>query len=951
MAMMRARAAAAAGKSAPSSGDPSSSSSATGPVKGTPIEMTLYRVAAQSDPVWKQTIKIPDVLFHDARNKGKAKEDGQSSAKQQETCRVLGMQYSPDGRVIALHIHLSHKDATTRAITQAIDAVALYAIDDGNLLALTPISTSTTNNPPLNSNLTWTTLPPAPRSRPRHISHSAAVSSAAATAALAANFVTSATSGSGPGANGLGRFQHLMGGSGAASSASSSSSNATSALPSQRILTADSPARGGTGQDEDLMRGWASLAEETQCHTCLLVPSTDDNGAHGIALLMQGRVFFAFVPFAQHGGSSQRVLASRVNDGQVQAILLHRQDSQSLQAHILATGSSPRYLSSLSTLDSILTLSSTLSQSFAQALDLTFLLKAVYRTLKAPVQPAPSSLSTHQVTALPPLTRFIYTLACVGANFSQDVTAQLVLSTLDGSPSEMVETLLLNALVEGKAAQMQTEIKGVYEVIEAVASELARLLDSLGTLLNDLRGWTAWKEQSADFFASSTGEDVVLTQLKYLKHIRTLTHHLISYSQGERLAWDEWSKWLVWERNRLESLKTSEVDPMDPTTFDPLVVVELIRRRFISTELDWIVCGVVASRDKQPQNEEEDDEMKGDDSEESFVKQERTESEGSKQVDEEKEPPAVPLDQVHLPESLTEPKKLDLQPKMAQTLSWLDDEIESESTAAGAEQNATDPLSQAQTHTAYHHLFESGPRTQLSNRATGFDNDVFKSTPYTIDTYMRKLTHDVKAMFMGMPGRLSAQEESTKCWVQEIMPMGLSLNVGQGVAAKAGVASLPVPLERSEKQDDDDVFEAMAQRSTVAYSGDYDLTLAIPSKHDGHTFYTAALDDSHSNSQLIACASSGSSIGLLDDKRAVYFARSTLGVMVTQLTNDDGAVQKEQERREETKKDEVDLAVSATRGLAASLHRLPSDAQDATATAAVGTEQWAAQTLNFWDVK
>lgn len=115
MAMMRARAAAAAGKAGPSSGAGGSADSGSGIVKGTAIEMTLYRIGSEADQVWKQSIKVPDVVFDDVKGKGKDKD-----VKQHETCRVSGMQYSPDGEDADVQMRLGCRFSDPLSLSQAV---------------------------------------------------------------------------------------------------------------------------------------------------------------------------------------------------------------------------------------------------------------------------------------------------------------------------------------------------------------------------------------------------------------------------------------------------------------------------------------------------------------------------------------------------------------------------------------------------------------------------------------------------------------------------------------------------------------------------------------------------------------------------------------------------------------------------------------------------------------
>jgi len=89
MAAMRARAAAAAGlPSGSSTGDV-----ASGPVKGQPVEMSLWRIGSEMELVWKQQIKMPDALFEE----GEERTGLAAKEREQETLTVAGMQWSPNG--------------------------------------------------------------------------------------------------------------------------------------------------------------------------------------------------------------------------------------------------------------------------------------------------------------------------------------------------------------------------------------------------------------------------------------------------------------------------------------------------------------------------------------------------------------------------------------------------------------------------------------------------------------------------------------------------------------------------------------------------------------------------------------------------------------------------------------------------------------------------------------
>ncbi|CAO1630603.1 unnamed protein product [Sympodiomycopsis kandeliae] len=959
MAMMRARAAAAAGKPGPSSVGGSDSSS--GSLKGASIEMTLYRVNTESDPVWKQSIKIPDVLFDDIKPSKDGKGPGDPTEKECETTRVTGMQYSLDGRTIALHVHVIRSQLDLEKVNSSISLVAVYSIQGGNLLALVPLTSHPNLTSAVHSNLSWIRLPRQRRSRLGNTSKSSGTAaqnisvSAANTISIASSFVSS-TGSAGTGSGGAGggggagaRFQHLMGGSGGADT-----SNKASVLPSQRGLIAETPAKAGRRPGEDLLRGWTSLdSDEQDTGDCLLVPSQDDQGRPGVALLYQGRVYFAFVPVVdtlQSMSAMSHVARAWLQDGQMRAIVLDKGSSPSFQLQMFS--SSPRFLScpkTLSSLESILKLSSAMSRTCANALDLVHLSQSVYQTLKTFTQPGPSTLSTHQVTSLPPLTRFIYTLSCVAQNFSQDISNHLVLSICDGNPTEMIETLLLNALVDGKSTAMQSEIKTVYEVLEGVTSELSRVLDHLGTLLQELQGWTRWFDRVQGFFPSDINstslEDHLSKQFTILKHLRNLSHQVICYSQGERLAWDEWLKWSSWERSRLESLKTSNNDPMDPKTFDPLVVIELVQRGFGSGELDWILCEKKKEIVKPKRNDNDEDISHGDeqqdedDTEQSFVKPEQKEKDASTDAT---DVAISDSSQVELPASLLNDNTVPdgaMQSKLAETISWLQ---------PGSQANSK-RKTQVPNSTPYHRLFQEGPASHSDHR-----QDVYTMTPHATPYYMTALTQGIKDIFMGMPERLTESSQQDRQLIAEISTSDIDV---KGSQDGMGVVSLPVPLT-ARSTSELDLFKLLQRHIQVALlnghndNGEEIISLArvVINHSELRAVHTVDL-----TGQRINCSSAtlnnlnqSDKIQLLDSQRILGCSGATM-----RLISLDGEITEAKEEGPAANEENLDISYSHGRQLLALIDRQKGSAttDDANSVEANGAIVWESQTLKFLDVK
>lgn len=955
MAMMRARAAAAAGKAGPSSqSDGGSGSSTSSPVRGAAIEMTLYRVAAEPDAVWKQSIKFPDVVFPPAEE-GKAKQQQQ---QQHETCRVMGMQYSPDGRRIALHIDLVQVDPTSKETTQAITLVALYSIDDGRLVAITQLPcTLAHGRRPLYTNLSWVRMPCDSAATPRRSyatlrasrrSAAHAISMASNAAVLAGNYASSAAaqggSGGGPGA----RFQHLMGGGGGGGGANRSGASASSStLPSQRALTADAPAKGGYGVDEDLMRGWSDLGDhvseaDEEHKTCLLVPTFDG----GIALLLEGRVHFATIPVSLDSSHIHVATSRLTSRGRLQTIAVEAAQDDPSKYRTLAMSLRPRFLSSPRALDAILTLSSILAKSCTQALDLTYLCSAVYKTLRSTgTPPAPSSLSAHQVTSLPPLSRFLYTLACVGGNFSQDVRNHLTLAVCEGTPSDMVETILLNTLVEGKAAGMQSELRNAYEVLEGVASELARLCDAIGGLLVELQGWKG--TPYASFFPPDDAANVA-THLATLRHLRALTHHIVSYAQGERLAWDEWAKWLQWERTRLEALKTSEQDPMDPATFDPLVVVELIRRGWVSCELDWIIAGerVAAGAVQDADNDADDD---GDETEESFQREAKSEvaKEDDGQGKEGGAKEVIPPSEVVVPASHSaNPAGRSL---VEDTLAWLDDGVP-RLTASPPPPSDSRP---------YHRLFEGGP----SNPSM---HSVYDFTPHPIADYTRKLVQGIKDVFVGMPERLAGgdDDDDDESGSREFARFSAPPTTTTGRRADAGIASLPAPPASSDGDAAQREFAYIQRTVRAVWHHDDD---GGKDDADGATkmrFTFASMDgivscdlhDEQGSDRVEEFSDGDANVELLDGQRAIALGKEGAQTPLVLPLSREKRLPLQASHGDDGHSPRIarDVACIAERGVLAVLSRQRSGEGEgeggSAETPAAAAAGWEKQTLAFWRV-
>lgn len=634
IAMMKARAAAAAGlKSSPATDSPGSVD-AEGPLRGTPIEISLWRVGNGTEIVWKRYLTLPDVVL-EGTSVAKDREVNSfehaaipRDSRSQQTTEVLGMQWSPDGQRLAIHAAVSRQPGCF------VTMLVLYSIHDGQIQHVVPLGrcSALRENVPQAMSMDWSnTGLRAEVCRRQSLRPSRWYAELPSVSAfVAAQHAQSSGSTAG------GRFHHLVG---VRNSAGTGQANTTNRflLPSQRGLESDTCAEKSGSEDPELgdfLRDWMALSinddQESEPLTLLLVPGwdivddVDGVSRQGVHILMHGKVPIAFVPLPRSNSEpnsptpSLLLWAKSLQRGEIflSGLQQHNAAYQLCLGSITLPCLCPASREA-EVLMSLVDVTSVIRFHTLTALDQAYTLVAIYKTLSAPSLDRKTSLSTHQAMALPPLRRFQHTLQELANNHVQSIKAGLVTSLASGVHSDMMESLLLNSLSESKWRTMRESIVRIYEVAEFVAGELVVTLGALTRHLEELRGFAHWTKAAfpllPDEMEGLSLAAFVEKLVLLLVSLSVTTHHAIHYSQAERLAWAEMDSWIQWERDRLDSLKTDKADPMDPKTFDPLVIMELVLRNFECKELDWLLLGQRAGHPgagamlDDPSNDDDDD--------------------------------------------------------------------------------------------------------------------------------------------------------------------------------------------------------------------------------------------------------------------------------------------------------------------------------------------------------
>lgn len=402
------------------------------------------------------------------------------------------------GRQIALQITVS-RSTSSESFKRSITAANLYTVQDGLLASVSPLpGASPRPSARGHKQMLWVNLdgatsldrgetPGASRYALKKYPGRSPVDLSPIIALAAA----SPGSGSASGSGGGGRFHALMGGGGG--------TKAEITLPSQRGLESEHASKGGDGEKEDLLRCWSSLAGTSGSEMdLLLIAGQDLNDRSGVWLLLRGKVPIAFLQMPEAGQGQGRLLSCFLDSQRevhTAVLELSEGDGADRQLHLRICRTGTPFLvrpSSLTSLLHLMDVSSRLRTLSAQALDLNFLLSAVFKTLKA-VAPIPNgSLSAQQATMLPPISRLQYAMEQLAISHVQSMRNHLITLLCTGVASEMIESLLLNTLVSGKWKGIYEETLRAYEAIEVAASELGRVAEEMGGCVTELEGWSDW---------------------------------------------------------------------------------------------------------------------------------------------------------------------------------------------------------------------------------------------------------------------------------------------------------------------------------------------------------------------------------------------------------------------------------------------------------------------------
>lgn len=618
VAMMKARAAAAAGLASSSSA--ASADASAGPLKGQPIGMTLWRMGSgPPEIVWKKDLAVPDAVFgsldrkpSSSDSKGK-QQSTVGNERQHQTVEVAGMQWSPDGRTIALSV------VASRASPKGDDSasthiVALYDIHDGKCLRLIPLGHKlgqSEDRLPRATPLQWIAIKPLCKEPVQRLSQRTRAywseGTTASTRAMAALKILV-----GQGNSSHNRF-HGVNQDGRGGSTLDLDSLV---WPTSRGLEANKPASQAAEEEAkpgegDIFRGWHALtldSDQLSEPNVLVVPTLHHQLGPGAMLLIMGKIPIVFVPLdaQKETVGKRRLLTAFLNETGslwLQGVAFGHTESQ-LRTKRQQIEAVARDVISAVPIGRTLEWSSSLYLLCSSALNLAALLTVNYELLgmSTSLPDDRSPLSAQQANSLPPLRRLQYELRRLSIDHVQDAKDGLIASLTTGVHPDMIESLLLNTWSEGKWRQQYNLITELYAQQGVFASRLSAALTEMLPLLNELFGAAEWAERTAPTERSpACGLQLSVPTLQDL--IRSVSC-LVScacqveqYTMGERLAWSEMDKWVVWERDRLESIRAETGDPMDAKTFDPVVVVELVNRDFECKEMNWLVLEIKSKLD------------------------------------------------------------------------------------------------------------------------------------------------------------------------------------------------------------------------------------------------------------------------------------------------------------------------------------------------------------------
>lgn len=186
--------------------------------------------------------------------------------------------------------------------------------------------------------------------------------------------------------------------------------------------------------------------------------------------------------------------------------------------------------------------------------------------------------------------------------YAVDLGVELMTLVMTGRGGPASEQLVLHNLTEGVRTKLtqatiameQDARRGLKLVRRYAGTTLAPACERLLLLLQELQGCAAWPERFARFALPAAELAGVVGEVQTCLAV---AHALQEQAERELLALDEFFKW--WrmgtsvahaEQDRQERLKTEEARRAIPT-HDTLTVLELLRRGFVSPELDALLGG------------------------------------------------------------------------------------------------------------------------------------------------------------------------------------------------------------------------------------------------------------------------------------------------------------------------------------------------------------------------
>lgn len=263
-------------------------------------------------------------------------------------------------------------------------------------------------------------------------------------------------------------------------------------------------------------------------------------------------------------------------------------------------------------------------------------------------------------------------------------------------------------------------------------------------------------------------------QQSSISTMRSSAHKVIHYAQGERLAWDEMNKWVGWERERVEALNTElDEQPYTARTFDPLLLIEFVQRDFECPELRWLLLGM-----KTKANTELLAEGKGDDSEESFVKANGAEDTPTSEDKTTTEAVLMQLDLEDRRSALPDERsRSSSKGRLKSTLRWLQDEPSFHQIPANSP-----------TRSAPNVYRDEPPRLLQAEIVPNRRDSMYTDVP--LATRLRHIVKALKAIFEGLPTRLSGLEAVTET-VSLPLRQRWSRQCDDRTTAQDGIVSLP----------------------------------------------------------------------------------------------------------------------------------------------------------------